>query len=169
MRPTPLHAERIARLALLLALSLILYMVELAIPFLPAVPGLKLGLANVVTLFLLWYFPLWEVLLVLATRILLGSFFAGGLSTLAFSFAGGLLALSGSAALRRFYPRAPMPAVGVAGAVLHHTGQIAVAVLLLSTTDVLCYYPFLLLSSLVTGSVTGCVANLVGRRLQPYI
>ncbi|WP_338623440.1 Gx transporter family protein [Selenomonas sp. TAMA-11512] len=163
-----MRTEKITRLAMLLALSLVLFIVELQIPFLPAVPGLKLGLANVVTLFLLWYFPFREVVLVLAARVLLASFFAGGVSTLAFSLAGGLLAVCGSACLHRLYPDASMLMIGILGAILHHTGQIAVAVLLLTTTDVLYYYPFLLGASFVTGSVTGCIASLVERRLRKH-
>lgn len=162
----PLHVKRLPRLALLLALSLILYALELMLPFLPVIPGLKLGLSNVVTLFLLWYFPFWEVVLVLVSRILLGSFFTGGLSVLVFSLAGGLSALLGSAALRHIDASASMISIGIAGAILHHTGQMVVAALLLMTTDVLYYYPFLLLASLVTGGVTGYISSLVGRRLQ---
>ena len=91
-----MNTKNFARLALLTALSLILFAAEMALPAPIPVPGAKLGLANVVTVWALYHCTARETLLVLLARILLGALLSGNAGALIFSLSGGLLCLAGT-------------------------------------------------------------------------
>ena len=158
-------AARLTLLALCLALSLMLFFVELRLPLVAAVPGFKLGLANIVTVAALRLFRAREALLLLVLRIVLGAAFAGSLPALSFSLAGGLLALSVGVLLLRAVPRVPLALLGVAGALSHNVGQLLAASFWLGTLDVFYYAPALFFLAVFTGSATGFLAQEVLRRL----
>ena len=149
--------------ALLSALALGLSYLESQFPLslLIPLPGVKLGLANIVTLFALLQLGAPGAFAILTVRCLLGSLFAGNVSALLFSLLGGFLAMAVMALLRR----SPLSVYGlsVAGAAAHQTGQVLAAVLLLGSWAPLSYLPLLWLASLVTGCVTGCVTALLCR------
>ena len=138
--------------AMALALSYLenLFPLTLAIP----IPGVKLGLANIVTVFALYTLGPGEVLLILLARCLLGSLFAGNMNTLVFSLLGGLCALGAMVLLSR---RRGLSVYGVSvgGAAAHNCGQILAALLTLGSTAPLYYLPVLLAVSLLTGALTG--------------
>ena len=158
--------ERLARCAVLTALALALSMAERAIPLtaLIPLPGLRLGLANLVTVFALCRLSGREALLILIARCLLGAIGGGILTALAFSLAGGLLALGVMALLLRC-PGLSLIGVSMAGAAAHNMGQIAAAMAVLGSRAPLVYLPALLLASLLTGAVTGCVSMLLVQRV----
>ena len=158
-------AARLTLLALCLALSLMLFFVELRLPLVAAVPGFKLGLANIVNVAALRLFRAREALLLLVLRIVLGAAFAGSLPALSFSLAGGLLALSVGVLLLRAVPRVPLALLGVAGALSHNVGQLLAASFWLGTLDVFYYAPALFFLAVFTGSATGFLAQEVLRRL----
>ena len=158
-------AARLTLLALCLALSLMLFFVELRLPLVAAVPGFKLGLANIVTVAALRLFRAREALLLLVLRIVLGAAFAGSLPALSFSLAGGLLALSVGVLLLRAAPRVPLALLGIAGALSHNVGQLLAASFWLGTLDVFYYAPALFFLAVFTGSATGFLAQEVLRRL----
>ena len=158
-------AARLTLLALCLALSLMLFFVELRLPLVAAVPGFKLGLANIVTVAALRLFRAREALVLLVLRIVLGAAFAGSLPALSFSLAGGLLALSVGVLLLRAVPRVPLALLGVAGALSHNVGQLLAAAFWLGTLDVFCYAPMLFALAVFTGSATGLLAREILRRL----
>ncbi|WP_314624504.1 Gx transporter family protein [uncultured Selenomonas sp.] len=158
-------AARLTLLALCLALSLMLFFVELRLPLVAAVPGFKLGLANIVTVAALRLFHAREALLLLVLRIVLGAAFAGSLPALSFSLAGGLLALSVGVLLLRAAPRVPLALLGIAGALSHNVGQLLAASFWLGTLDVFYYAPALFFLAVFTGSATGFLAQEVLRRL----
>ena len=155
-------AARLTLLALCLALSLMLFFVELRLPLVAAVPGFKLGLANIAALRL---FHAREALLLLVLRIVLGAAFAGSLPALSFSLAGGLLALSVGVLLLRAVPCVPLALLGIAGALSHNVGQLLAASFWLGTLDVFYYAPALFFLAVFTGSATGFLAQEVLRRL----
>ena len=138
--------------AMALALSYLenLFPLTLAIP----IPGVKLGLANIVTVFALYALGPGEALLILLARCLLGSLFAGNMNTLVFSLLGGLCALGAMVLLSR---RRGLSVYGVSvgGAAAHNCGQIAAAMLTLGSSAPLYYLPVLLAVSLFTGGLTG--------------
>ena len=154
-----LTTKRLTLCALLTAMALALSYLEnlfplsLAIP----VPGVKLGLANIVTVFALWALGPGQTLLILLARCFLGSLFAGNLNALIFSLLGGLCALGTMVFLSRRRGLS-LYGVSVGGAAAHNCGQIAAAVLTLGSAAPLYYLPVLLAVSLLTGGLTGLVS-----------
>lgn len=162
----PLTVGRLARCAVLTALALALSAAEGLVPLtvLFPLPGLRLGLANLVTVYALCRLSGREALLILLARCLLGALVGGNLMALAFSLSGGLLSL-GVMALALRAPGLSLFGVSIAGAAAHNTGQILAAIGVLRTVAPLAYLPPLLLCSLVTGAVTGGVSILLVHRV----
>ena len=146
--------------ALALGLSTLenLFPVTLVIPL----PGVKLGLANIVTVFALYQLGPLPALCILAARCLLGSLFAGNASALLFSLLGAMLVML---ALSRL-PGLSVYGVSIGGAAGHNIGQMAAALITLGNTAVLGYLPFLLAVSLFTGALTGFVSALLLRAIS---
>lgn len=158
--------RRLTRDAVLTALALALSVAEGLVPvaILFPLPGLRLGLANLVTVYALCRVGKRDALLILVTRCFLGSLLGGNLSALAFSLTGGLLAYLVMLLLLRF-PGLSLFGVSVGGAAAHNTGQILAAIAVLGSTAPLLYLPPLLLASLATGAVTGAVSTLLVHRV----
>lgn len=151
--------KELALCAVLTAMALGLSYLERFIPLGLAVPlpGIKLGLANVVTLFALCYLGPGDAFAILIARCFLGSLFAGSLSGLLFSMTGGLLAMTVMAALRHSR-RLSVYGVSVCGAAAHNVGQICAAMLLMKTAAVISYLPVLLCTAVPAGLLTGAAA-----------
>lgn len=150
--------KHLVTLAMFTTMSLVIFVLEAQIPIPVPIPGIKLGLANVITLFVLQKYRVRDALAVLLLRILLGSLFTGTLVSCFYSLCGGLLCLLGTALLCRLLPRKYLWFISVCGAILHNIGQIFAAMLVMQTTQIMWYFPFLLLSGCVTGLFTGFVA-----------
>ena len=150
-------------LALLTAIALIIFVVELQIPNPFPIPGVKLGLANIITVYAVYHYRAREVFLIVIVRILLGSLFSGNMMALMYSMAGGMLCLLGMLLLKRILPEEYIWICSVLGAILHNVGQIAVACLI-GGWGMLTYLPFLLVSGCLAGAFTGICAQLVTRR-----
>ena len=157
--------KAITTCAVLAALALALSYLESFFPPLLPLPGVKLGLANIVTVYALYALGASSALAILVVRCLLGSLFAGNASALLFSLLGGLAAMLVMIALRRCR-RLSVYGVSIGGAAAHNLGQMAAAVITLGSTMVLGYLPFLLAVSLVTGTLTGFVTALLMRATQ---
>ncbi len=149
--------------AILAAAALAVYVLEAQIPAPVPVPGVKLGLANVVTLAAMALLGRKQAGAVLVVRLLLGSLFSGGCSALLYSAAGGALAYAVMAAL---IGPLPLWAVSVLAAIAHNLGQLAVAVLVTGTPGLLWYAPALLLAAILTGAFTGLAAQYLVRALR---
>ena len=141
--------------AMALALSYLenFFPLSLAIP----VPGMKLGLANIVTVFALYALGPAQALLILLGRCLLGAVFAGNMNALIFSLLGGFTAMGVMILLSR-WRRLSVYGVSIGGAAAHNCGQVAAAILTLGNTAPLYYLPVLLGVSLFTGALTGLIA-----------
>ena len=122
-----MKVKRLTELALLTALALIIFVIELQIPNPVSVPGVKLGLANIITVFAVYHYRAREVFLIVFVRILWGSFFSGNMMALMYSMAGGILCLVGMVWLKRIISERYIWLCSVLGAVLHNIGQITVA------------------------------------------
>lgn len=159
--------RNIALCAVLAALALGLSALEGLFPLslIVPLPGVKLGLANIVTVFALYQLGAGAALAILLTRCLLGGLFAGNVSAMLFSLLGGVTAMLVMIALRRCR-RLSVYGVSVGGAAAHNIGQMAAACITLGSTMVLGYLPFLLAVSLVTGTLTGFVTALLMRATQ---
>ena len=158
--------KKLALAAVLTALALGLSTLENLFPvsLLVPLPGIKLGLANIVTVFALYRLGAPFALAILVARCLLGAMFAGNVSALLFSLMGGVLAMLVMILLRRA-KRLSVYGVSIAGAAAHNIGQICAAMLVLGGTAVLGYLPALLGGSLVTGVLTGFVTSLLFRAM----
>lgn len=156
--------KAITTCAVLAALALALSYLESFFPPLP-LPGVKLGLANIVTVYALYALGASSALAILVVRCLLGSLFAGNASALLFSLLGGLAAMLVMIALHAL-PRLSVYGVSVGGAAAHNCGQVAAAMLTLGSAAPLAYLPFLLLVSVFTGALTGFVAALLFRAMR---
>jgi heptaprenyl diphosphate synthase len=157
--------RRLTRMAVLTAVALTIFVVELQLPSLTPIPGVKLGLANIVTVYAMFTLGPADTLCVLLARILLGSFFAGQIMALLYSLAGGLLCYLVMLLLRRILTVKQIWVCGVLGAVAHNVGQIAVAILLTRTPALVYYLPVLLVSGILSGAFTGLCAQFVANRL----
>ena len=148
--------------AMALALSYLenFFPLSLAIP----IPGVKLGLANIVTVFALYVLGPGQAMLILLARCLLGAVFAGNMNALIFSLLGGVSAMLVMILLSRSR-RLSVYGVSVGGAAAHNCGQVAAAVLTLGNTASFYYLPVLLGVSLFTGALTGLVTACLFRAL----
>lgn len=148
--------NRLTICAVLISMALVLSYMERFIPLQLVIPlpGIKLGLANIVTVVALYLFGEKYAFAILILRCLLGSVFGGGISGLAFSLTGGLLAMSTMSVSRRirFFS---VFGVSILGAAAHNIGQICVAVFLMHSAYVIGYLPYLLGVSVFTGLATG--------------
>ena len=158
--------RRLTRCAVLTALALALSVAEGLVPLtiLFPLPGLRLGLANLVTTYALCRLSGREALLILVSRCLLGALLGGTLMALAFSLTGGLLALAVMAALVRC-PFLSLFGVCIAGAAAHNTGQILAAMGVLASPAIAVYLAPLLQASILTGADTGAASILLVRRV----
>lgn len=161
-----MKAKKLPRLALLTAISLILFILEGQIPAPVPVPGVKLGLGNIIVVCVLFLYGRKEALAVLAAKLLLSAAFSGNPSALAYSAAGGLLSWGGMCLLRAWLRPDQLWVASVLGAMLHNLGQLLTAALLVATPGILGFLPLLLLSGMVTGFFTGVAAQAVTKRLK---
>ena len=161
---TAMKTRKLTTLALLTAIALTIFMVEAQIPAIVPLPGVKLGLANIVTVFTVFTLGAREGILVLAARIFLGAVFAGNFSTIFYSAAGGALAILTTIGLRKILKNNQLWVAGCLGAVAHSIGQMAMAIVLLATPSLAVYLPVMIAISIVTGLFTGlCAQYLVNR------
>ena len=158
-----MKTKKLTTLGLAVALALILSYVESLLPPLVAVPGVKVGLPNIVILFLLYRYSWKEAGAVSLVRLLLSAALFTGFAAFFYGLAGAILSLTGAALLKRTDRFSPL-GVSVAGGVLHNLGQIALAALILDSGYVFAYLPVLLLSGTLAGAVVGLLAGILIRR-----
>ena len=152
-------------MALAVALAMILSFVESQVPALVAIPGVKIGFANLAVVFVLYKVGAKEAALISLIRVFLVSLLFGTGMSLMYSAAGAVLSFAGMLILKKTNAFS-CTAVSVAGGVLHNIGQIAMACLVLQT-DVLRYYlPFLVLSGTVAGIVIGVISAIIIKRVD---
>lgn len=151
--------KQLAQCALLLSLALVLSYMERFFPLqmLIPLPGIKLGLANIVTLVALQCMGNGSAVMILILRCILGAVFGGGITGLAFSLTGGLFAVAVMILVSRLRIFS-IYGVSILGAAAHNIGQIAAAVALMQTVYIAAYLPWLLAVCLVTGFATGAMA-----------
>ena len=164
-----IQTRRIAACGLLTAVALVLSLVERMFPLSDAVPipGIKLGLANVVTLFALVRLNRRDALAILLIRVPLASVFLGRVPSFLFALSGGLLAMLTMSLLLPGRGRwVSLVGVSIAGAAAHNIGQICAAMLVLRSVYAAAYLPLLLLSALAMGFSTGIVSRVTIEHLE---
>ncbi len=157
--------NRAAYFGVFTALALIFSYVEKLIPINFGIPGVKLGLANLVIVMVLYKTDFKEALLLSVARVILAGFIFGNLFSILYSLAGGVLSLIVMNALRC---RKSFSVIGVsiAGGVSHNIGQLIVAMLVVETYQVGYYLPVLLIAGTLTGAVIGIVCREVLKRVE---
>ena len=160
-----MDAKKVTQLALLSAVALIIFIVELRIPNLVPIPGVKLGLANIVTVYAVYRYRPVEVFLIVLGRIVLGSMFSGTALSFLYSLGGPVCCLCGMLLLKRVIPLSCLWLSSPCGAVFHNIGQIVVAMLVMRTSAVLVYLPTLMISGTVAGLFTGVCGQILVRRI----
>ena len=159
-----MKARRLTELALLTAAALIIFIVELQIPNPFPIPGIKLGLANIITVYAVYRYRPYEAAMIVAVRLILGAVFSGNITALIYSAAGSLLCLTGMLLLKRIIDEKHLWTASVIGALLHNTGQMAAALIVMRTPQLLLYYPFLIVSGCLSGAFTGLCAQIIIKR-----
>ena len=156
-----MNTKRLTELAMLTGVALIIFIIELQIPNPFPVPGIKLGLANIITVYAVYQYRVREVLMLVFCRVLLGSLFGGNMTALIYSLAGSILCLF----LKRLIDGRHIWLASVFGAVLHNMGQLGVAAVIVGK-GVGLYFPFLLVSGCLAGGFTGGCAQYVIHRFR---
>ena len=159
-----MKAKKLAELSLLTAVATIIFIIELRIPNIIPIPGIKLGLANIITVYAAYRFSAKDVLLV--ARVFLGSLFGGNFSVIIYSLSGALACLAGMLLLRKIIPLEYVWLCSIIGAILHNTGQMAAAIFITRTPAVLAYYPPLIISGSIAGLFTGLCAMFILKRVK---
>ena len=152
--------NRVAYFGVFTALALIFSYIETLVPISFGIPGVKLGLANLIIVIALYKIPLREVYVLSIVRVLLSGVLFGNYFSIAYSLAGGLLSLTVMALLKK------AGGFSVAGGVCHNIGQLVVAMIVVETFAMSYYMPVLLVAGLITGFLIGVVADQVLRRIS---
>jgi len=156
--------KKVALYGMLTALAFVLSYVESLLPVYFAVPGMKLGLTNLVVLTALYRMRERDALLLNIVRIVLVGLTFGSMFSMLYSLAGGVLSWLVMTLLHRS-PSFSITGVSIAGGVAHNVGQILVAICVLETTALIYYLPFLLISGLAAGAVIGLLGSQLVKRL----
>jgi len=158
------RTRKLAYTSVTIALALVLSYVETLIPGLVAVPGVKVGLANIAVVFALYRIGFKEAVVISLMRVVLSSLLFGSAVSLAYSFAGATVSLALMAVLKKTNIFG-VTGVSTAGAVSHNLAQVLVAILLLKTTALAWWIPVLLVSGTLAGVVIGLVSAVTIKRI----
>ena len=156
--------KKTAYLGLFLALALICSYVESLIPFSFGIPGVKLGLTNIVVILMLYRAGIKDALVISVLRILLAGMLFGNLFSILYSLAGGLLSFFCMVMLKQT-GKFGVTAISAIGGITHNLGQILTAVLVVENANLLYYFPTLLLAGVITGVLIGMTAQEILFRL----
>ena len=159
------RTRTVALIGILAASAVMLSFLERILPAPVPLPGVKLGLANIVVIITLYRFGVREAIMVQVLRILMFAALFGGIGSAMYSFAGGTLSLGAMIAFKKFGIFSVI-GVGVIGGVFHNVGQILIAALVVQSASLLMFLPVLIISGEVAGFVTGLVAYYVLARLD---
>lgn len=159
-----IRPKSIALLGICAAIAMVLSYVESLIPVSFAVPGIKLGLANIAVIFALYKLGAKEAVAVSLVRIAWMAILFGNVMTLAYSVAGAILSLTAMILLKRS-ERFSTVGVSVVGGILHNIGQILVAMLIMETAQIIYYLPVLSVSGVAAGVAIGVVSAILVKRV----
>ena len=159
-----MKARKLTLMAMLTAIALTIFMIEAQIPAPVPIPGIKLGLANIVTVFAVFALGPGEAAAILFVRIFLGAVFAGNFSTILYSGAGGLCAILITIGLEKILTHRQLWVAGALSAIGHSLGQMAMAIAVTGTSSLAVYLPVMILCSVITGLFTGLCAQFVLNR-----
>ncbi len=156
--------NKISKMAMLLSFSVVLSLIESFIPLFSSVPGIKLGLANIVIIFVIYKYSLKDALYISILRVILIGILRTGLFSISFFFSlvGALFSIFTMYILKS--SKLSIVGVSIGGSISHSIGQILVAIIFLNNINIIYYLPILLISSIITGFIIG----ILGMKLINY-
>lgn len=157
-----MSAKEVSRLGMLTTLALILSYLESMIPIFVGIPGVKLGLANLVIVFMLYRMTVKEALMVSVMRILLAGFMFGNMMSILFSLVGSLFSIMIMCLFKRLKGFSII-GVSIAGGCAHNIGQLCVSAFVVQTSRIIYYFPILMISGILTGFMIGILLQAVLR------
>ena len=155
-----MSSKKICYISVLSAVAIICGYIESLFPVVP-IPGIKLGISNIVILFALYKLDKSSAFFIMLVKVLVSSLLFSGFNVLIYSLSGGILSLISMMVLMRFLS---VCGVSMAGGVFHNIGQLIAAAFMMQSSAVFVYSPYLLLSGLVVGFVTGSVCLMLLKR-----
>ena len=158
--------KKMTALAMFSVIALTIFTAESMIGPIVPIPGIKLGLANIVTLLVLVLYGPKEALFVL---ILLGSMFGGQMISFFYSLSGGILCWLVMSLISALLKKKFLVLISMCGAAAHNIGQILAAIVITHSISVVAYLPVLMLSAMITGFFTGLAAQVCSKRLQKIL
>ena len=159
--------KKIARFGIFIALALIFSYVESLIPFHVGVPGMKLGLSNLLIVFVLYKIGAKEAVILSATRVLLSGLIFGNLFSILYSLVGAILSFVVMFILKKL-KRFGVIGISMAGGVAHNIGQLIVASLILESKNIFYYVPVLMASGIISGIIIGILSNEIMKRVNVF-
>jgi heptaprenyl diphosphate synthase len=163
----PTQTQRLAQIALLAALALVLGYVESLVPVPATIPGVRLGLGNICVLLALYLLDTRSALVVMVLKVGISALLFGSPMAIIYSATGALLSFGGMWLLKR-WDKVNIIAVSIVAAILHNTAQVLVATVLLGTSAILLNLPPLAIVACVTGTITGSIAAQVIKALRKH-
>lgn len=162
--------KKLSRLSMLLALSIVLSLIESLVPlFSGIVPGLKLGLANTVIIVVICLYSYKDAIYLSLTRVLLVSILRTGLFSITFWFSlGGAILSVTMMSIAHKFKKLSIIGVSIIGSIFHSIGQIIVAMLILESSKIIYYLPWLLLFSIPTGIAVGIISKQILTYLEKH-
>lgn len=164
MRSGKKYIRQITTMGMLVALAMVLGFVETLIPINLGIPGMKLGLANIVVVIALFLFDIKTAVVVSILRIILIAMTFGNMSMMFYSIAGASLSLLSMIAISKIKSFS-LISISIVGGIMHNVGQIICAAFVVRTNGVFTYLPVLMIAGLVSGALIGIVAGLISVRL----
>ncbi len=161
-----MSAKRITSIAILTAVALTIFIAEAQIPVLIAVPGIKLGLSNIITIVAAYLLSRRDAGIIMMLRVFLGSVFGGSMLAFFYSAAGGICAFAVICLLYKIFDEKQIWAVSVFAAIAHNLAQLVIAVAIMNSPAIIWYAPWLVIAAVVTGAFTGVAAQLSLGRLK---
>ena len=168
MRKTSLDVKKMVTISALISVAMILSYVESMIPAFVAVPGVKMGLSNIATLFALYTLGWQYAICVSVVRILLSALLFGNIFAMIYSVAGATVALLVMILLKKANSFSTI-GVSVAGGVGHNAGQIIAACIIMKTSAISLYFIPLVISGTIAGVLIGIVSGILVERIKKYI
>ena len=153
--------SELTKIGIFTSCALIVFIIEAQLPQLIPIPGIKPGLSNIVTLCALYIMGAKDAFIILILRVLLGSFFSGTPVTLIYSLSGGILAFISMIINKKLTVESQLPFVSISGAIFHNLGQIITAWIMMKSSAVFAYLPWLMISAVLTGLLTGVSAKFI--------
>ena len=160
-----MKTKKLTVMAMTTAVAMILSFVESQIPAFVAVPGVKIGLANIAVVFALYRLGWKEAVAISLVRVVLVSMLFGSIASLFYSLAGAVLSLTGMGLLKKTGKFTEIM-ISMTGGILHNIGQIGMACLILETAALRYYLPFLLISGIIAGIVVGILSAVLVQRIK---